>query len=523
MNAFRFTFPVVLLTLVVATEVLGQEAVLDPACLGVITAPKLFSAEIAGPQALDPGGVAPFGWNPRFGRLSRGGVHYVSANTVRVQMVTDHCTAVRTVRFGSRTVTTTNTDGFWYFTQATSVPGYPGRVSHSVSVFFPYDRTGSTDAVAVSVGRPFGTRSSPTITRSFPIVRVDRIEEVNVTAPFGFSQAEVFNTFGRALYQEFNGVTNSTVVNTSDGDVRIYGYDPGSLSVIVDSRGVKFSFRFMIDKPCQPRATVQGRFRLNADFFGVSLDWVNTPWATLQPTSGICNLIYLTPLAGLILDELIEGGEGDVAAGVQAKVEQALGSIVANAVSIGSLLDGSSTRTGEVLVNLKLAAPSVRIQVPYDAFDMARNPMAFPADDVFTVLASGLSPPDYTAGGQPATLQSGPNGLPRTATTDWPNALTLLRWGSLVLNDAPVARLLARRWDDQIRATYQYTPGCSISTNSWLPGAVSIKFGVNDTVSDAQRIRPFFAHGYWLRVFFFDSGTTRRCRASSGPLQNNVP
>jgi hypothetical protein len=528
MTAFRLRLSAMALPLLLARTTdldAGPQAALDPACLGDIKPPKLFSAEVVGPQALDPGGVAPFGWNPRYGRLSRGGVHYLSANTVRVQMVTDRCTAVRTVRFGSRILTPTHTDGFSYFTQASSVPGYPGRVSHSVSVFFPYGRDGSTEAVAVALGRPLGPRTSETITRSFPVVRVERIEEVKVTAPFGFSQAEVFNIFGKALYRQFNGSANSTVVTTSDGEtVRIYGYDPSSMYVNIDSRGVSFGFRFKIDKTCQPRAQVQGRFKLNADFYGISLNWVVSPYANLQSTSGICDLIQLTPLAGLILDGLIEGGEGDVATGVQGRIEEALGSILAGGASIGSLLDGSSSRPGELLVNLKLDAPSIRIQVPYDAFDMARNPTAFPADDVFTILASDLSPPDYTGGGQPATLQSGSNGLPRTGTTDWPNSLTLLRWGSLVLNDAPVARLLARRWDDQIRATYQYTPGCSIATNSWLPSNVSIRFGVNDTASDAQRLRSYWAHGYWVRLFFFDSGATRRCKASgSGPLPPNVP
>jgi hypothetical protein len=241
------------------------------------------------------------------------------------------------VRFGSRVVTTTNTDGFRFLTQAAPVPGYPGRLAHSVSVFFPYGRDGSTEVLTVAVGRPLASRSSVTLVQRFPIVRVNRVEAAYVTAPIGFSEAEVFNIFGRALYRQFNGSTNSAEITMDDGErVRIYGYDPGSMYVTVDSRGVSFGFRFKIDKPCQPRAHVQGRFKLNADFFGISLNWVVPPYANLQPTTGFCNLLQLTPLVGLVLDNLVGGAEGQIGAGVQGAIEEMLEALLPDAASIGA-------------------------------------------------------------------------------------------------------------------------------------------------------------------------------------------
>jgi hypothetical protein len=497
----------------------AQTSGYDPECFAVRTAPPLFSAEVVGPQTLDPGDVEPFGWNPAFGRLTRGAVHYISANYVRVKLVSDRCSIVGSVAFGSRIVTTTNADGFYYFTQTQQVPGYPNRVAHSVSVHFPYGREGSTDTVKITLGR--AVRLAGTIDYSFPLVRVNRVEAVDVSAPIGFSQAEVFNMFGKSLYEQFGRSANSAVITLPNGDpVRIYGYDPDSLFVTIDSRGVSFGFRFRIDKPCQPRAQVQGRFRLNATRGSpVSLVWVVEPYTNLE-WPPICEIAQGIPGLGDIVHWIFfSGAEGQVSAGVAGRIEQAVQDSMSAFGPASGFFDGSSTRPGELLVNLKLPVASIRIQVPYDAFDMNRSGTAFPPDSAFAILASDLAPADYIGGVPPAVLRSGPNGVPRLGTTDWPNAQTLLRWQPPIWSGAPVGRLLARRSDPQRTLTYQYTPACSIDPESWFAAPVSIRFGVNDTAADAERLRPAWAHGYWLRIFFFDFGEGTRCQErSSDPI-----
>ena len=74
----------------------------------------MISADVVGPKTLLPGDTAPFGWQPESARLTRGGVHYVSADYVHLTLVTDRCTAVSSVRVGSRVVTPTNSNGYFY-------------------------------------------------------------------------------------------------------------------------------------------------------------------------------------------------------------------------------------------------------------------------------------------------------------------------------------------------------------------------------------------------------------------------
>jgi hypothetical protein len=247
---------------------------------------------------------------------------------------------------------------------------------------------------------------------------------------------------------------------------------------------------------------------------------VNQPSAILQWPE-LCEIIQGVPgLGDLVSWIFFSGGEGQIAAGVAGQIEQAVQDAMSSFAPATSFLDGSTTRTGELLVNLKLPAPSISIQVPYDAYDMNRTGTAFSPDSTFAILASDLAPADYIGGVPPALLRSGPNGVPQLGTTTWPNPQTLLRWGQLVWSGAPVGRLLARRSDPLRTWTYQYTPGCSIAPASWLPGSVSIRFGVNDTAADAARLRPEpTAHGYWLRIFFFDFDEETRCRErSSDPI-----
>jgi hypothetical protein len=500
----------------------------DPACLAVRTAPRLVSADVVGPQTLDAQGNPPFGWNPDFARLSRGTIHYVSANYVHVKIVTDRCAQIDGVSVGARVLTPTNVDGFWYFTQAADVPGHADQIAYSVMVHFPYGREGSTDLVTVVVGRVF--RLSDTTSYSFQLVRVKSVEAQAVSAPFGFSEAEVFNMFGKALYEAFNREQNSTVITKDNGErVRVYAYDPKQMSLRVDSTGITFSFKFKIDKTCQPTAQVQGRFRLNADINGISVAWVVSPYANLQWPAW-CEIATGIPGLGQLIDLLFfSGAEGEVGAGVQGRIEQAIASFLPNDPTINLLLDGSSTRSDELLINLRLNAPSVKIQVPYDAFDMSRSSTAFRFGETFRLVASGLSVEDSGWRGDwdwavPATIRLGSHGIPRFATVDWHNPLTLSRYaGLLPRSELPVGRLLARRSTPLTTTTYAYTPGCLIQADSAVPTAVRIRFGVNDTVADAQRLRPNWAHGYWLRIFFVQAFLDQRaCQPSivqTGPTE----
>jgi hypothetical protein len=519
METFRFARLLLVMPLMLAGMAetpVGQQILwspaMDPACLGTEKPPELFSHDITAPQTLYLGEFAPPGWNPEWGRLSRGGVQYVSASLVQAKLITDRCSQVSSVRLGTRMLTTTPTDGYWYFTTSEYITGQPGRVAHSVSVHFPKARDGSTDTVTITAGRGIISRLSDVVHYRFPLVRVHRVEAQEVFAPVGISEAEVFNIFGRFLYGQFNGAANSANVQVGGETVRIYGYDPSSMYVTIDSRGVSFGFRFKIDKLCQPRAHVQGRFTLQKTQDGISVLWVVAPYVELQPTTGICQLIELLPLAGLVVDHLIDGGEGSVAGGVQGQIEGAVLAMFADYPAVISPVQGFSTRRDELLVHLDLDAPSVRIQVPYDAFDMVRSGMTFPAGERVAIVASDLSPPDFNGGAGTATLHSGPNGLPRTGTTNWPNALTWLRLGPLVWNDAPVARLLARRDDPQATVTYQYRPTCAVVTGV-LP--TRIRFGVNDTAGDAQRLRPGSPYGYWVRIFFDVPSPTPLCGRDS--------
>ena len=74
----------------------------DITCYTVTTPPQLVSAEVVGPRTLQVGDTAPEGWNPEEGRLSRGGIHYLSTRWVEVRLVTDRCSQVASVHVGRR-------------------------------------------------------------------------------------------------------------------------------------------------------------------------------------------------------------------------------------------------------------------------------------------------------------------------------------------------------------------------------------------------------------------------------------
>ena len=518
MNTFRSmcraAFPLVLARASV-TFANPQDGSFDFTCAGPAQPPQLISGEVAGPRTLDSGGVAPPGWDPDFGRLSRGGVHYISANYVHLKLVTDLCTGVLTVRVGARLLTRTNTGGFSYSVQTTPLPGSPARQSHSVLVYFRNLGDGSTDTVRVVVGRPL-TRTSEPLEYSIPVVHVRTVEASNVTAPITFSETELFNTFSKALYGQFNREQNSTVITKANGDqVRIYDYDPTQTGLSVNALGASFSFKFKIDKTCQPQAHVQGRFRLNADFKGVSLDWIVPPYTDLEWPPA-CEILTGIPGIGDIIDWIFfRGAEGEVSAGVRSKIEEAVqAALPTGGNSFNLLLHGSTMQADRLDVHLELPAPSVTIDVPYDAFDMDRSGTAVPLVGSVLLVASDLGPADHVAGGSPQlVLRPGPNGVPRAGAADFPNAHALERSGALVWNGRPVASLLALRASPQGTTLYRYTPGCSIDLDPSAGGPMSLRFGINDTAADAQRLRPNIAwsHSFWARLFFFDYTASQPC------------
>ncbi|MCP3064504.1 hypothetical protein LXT21_37595 [Myxococcus sp. K38C18041901] len=491
---------------------------LQNACGNAGTPPQIFSNTLMSPPALGMGGSAPANWNPESGRIRRGGIEYVSANGLRFDLITDRCTYIKEVKVGSRVVTPDFTEGYWYSaTDASSQPADTSRYGYNLWIFFPYLGDGSTNQVTITVGRTFG---SGVATYSFPMVQVDTVEASYASAPMGFSRAELWNMFGKALYEKFNRETNSTVITSTDGSMRrIYAYDPSSLQLSVTSNGVGFSFKFKTDinNWCDPTIRAYGTFKLKADFTGISVQWVTPPQASLD-WPALCSAVQVIPILGLIPNLIYDIVESEAAGSMSSTIEDSIIDSLPETGSVQLFLDGSTTRTNELLVNLKLPAPSIKINVPYDAFDMTRSATLFPSGENLTLLASGLGVNDYIAGVTPqTTLYSGPSGVPRHGSTTWPNPQTLSRASNPVWNAQPIARLLARTSPTVLStSTYHYTPGCTFKVNNMF-GSASVRFGVNDTVTDAQRLRGIFgaAPGYSLRVVFLNDFSTTTANAAS--------
>ncbi|WP_426730604.1 hypothetical protein [Myxococcus faecalis] len=498
------------------------------ACGNAGTPPQIFSNTLMSPPALNMGGSAPANWNPESGRIRRGGIEYVSANGLRFELITDRCTYIKEVKVGTRVVTPDYTDGYWYSaTDASYQPADPSRYGYNLWIFFPYQGDGSTNQVTITVGRTFG---SGVATYSFPMVQVDTVEASYASAPMGFSRTELWNMFGKALYEKFNRETNSTVITSTDGSMRrIYDYDPSSLQLSVTSNGVGFSFKFKTDinNWCDPTIRAYGTFKLKADFTGISVDWVTAPQASLD-WPFLCNAVQVVPILGLIPNLIYDIVESEAAGSMSSTIENSIIESLPETGSVRLFLAGSTTRTNELLVNLRLPAPSIKINVPYDAFDMTRSATLFPSGENLTLLASGLGVNDYVAGVTPqTTLYSGPSGVPRYGSTTWPNPQTLSRASNPVWYGQPIARLLARTWPTVLStSTYQYSPGCTFKAHNTF-GNAAVRFGVNDTVTDAQRLRGVFgaAPGYSLRVVFLNEfnpttgdGASRCGGMTSGPV-----
>lgn len=467
-------------------------------CGNAGSAPQVFSRTMVHPLALPPGGTATATWNPQVGRITRGAIEYVSGNGIRLELVTDRCTFVKQVNIGSRVVTPTYDAGYWFSAQASSTqPTDPARYGHNLWVFFPALGDGSTDVVTIVFGRTGGTG---TTNSSFTMVKVSAVEASDVNAPVGLSATELHNMFARGLFQKF-GPQNSTVITLSDGSTRrVYDYDPSTLQLSVTSGGVGFQFWFKADVEnyCDPRVRAYGTFKLKATpADGLAIDWINPAEGNLHWPTG-CAILQTLPLIGNVISLMIDDF-------VRLSLDDAITSNFPDTSQAQLFLNGSTTRTNELLVNIKLPMPSVRIRVPYDAFDLDRGATAFVRGESVMLFGSGLGFSDQAGGISPATtLRGGPNGVPRQGTTPWPNPRFVTRAGALVNNSKAVGQLMARTSSAFVagHTTYAYEAGCMLTTSPFVYMSPEIRFGVNDTPADAQRLRNGFAPGHDLRLVF---------------------
>ena len=491
-------------TAAIALALAGAATARGNPCGNEGTPPAVFATEVAGPQALEEDGAAPFGWNPLYGRLTRGGVSYVSANNIRVTITTDRCTTIAGVRFGTRVVTTTNSGGFWYSLPVAPQPGDPARYTHSVLVHFPYARDGAAENLAVVIGRDGGTATQEAV---FPVVRVHTVETHNVRAPMSYSRANMYNMFAQALANKF-GPANSTVIQLDeDTSYRIYDYDPNDVGVTVSSQGVAFQFSFKTDIPnwCDPTVRAHGRFRLEAASEGFTVVWDDPAQASVT-WPFLCQALQYFPGLGIAVNVIYEAIEAAHSGGIKDTVEA---EILAALPAYGFLfLDGSASAADELWVNLKLPVPSVTIDVPYDGFDMARNATLFPAGEKIALTASRLGMSDAPADvSPPVTIRSSPNGVPRAGTTFFPRPMAVTRAAPLPRPPLAVGRLLARTssWPLFLPRFWNYAPGCAVvAPQSTGSAPTSVRFGVNDSAEDALRLRDAGAPGYTLRAHFLE-------------------
>jgi hypothetical protein len=463
-------------------------------CGNVATPPMITTGAVVGGQSV----------------LDVQGIKYVAENSLRVQLLTDGCTDIQSIQVGSTTLTPsmdhsgTLPNYYWYSSFDTQ-NNVNGR-GYLISIGFPSLADGSTDEVTLTVVRLGG---SGTAVYAFPLVHVSRVEPVGADSAIGIAGAEIHNQFSDALHAKFSGPNNSAVMNGTKVD-----YDPASLGTYIDSTGIWLSFRLKAEVTCKPIISVTGTFVFDTnapDHAGLSVRWVNPATANIEPTWCTVTGEALSDIAHWITLGLV--GEAGNAGSVQQEVTQYIMNSLPDTNSFNVLLDGSTTQNDELLINLKMPAPSIEIAVPYSAFDVARTPTRFPAGQLIGLVANGLGMNDYIAGTSPQkTLYSGPNGVPLKTPTTLSNAYTVSRSGALIDSSAAVGQLLAKFPSHTIVLTgtsdFKYTAGCGLKVPKATPigSSPQILFGVNDTTPDAQRLRSYDASGYKLRVIFGFAG-----------------
>jgi hypothetical protein len=500
------------------------------------TNPRLFGSDIAEPHLVSS--TDSTNHSPSFGRISRGGVEYISSHLPVIDLVTDGCTYIKRVQIGplapdGRPAQASTGYSYSHIAQVVPNPSDPNRLRHRVMIRLGNlleTRSPSTEQVSITVGRSGG---QGTTTFSFPMVRVDRVEMINIRAPIGFSQAEFYNMFSKAIYTKFNGAQNSTVVATSHGDRRIYGFDPESLKVDIvrgDIRGphsgVRFSFNFKVEikelpESCYPTAKVNGWFHIDATSSGLALRWVS-PVRTRLEFGGACETVRLVPLVGAIQEALFRMLESEASSSVRASLVSSLESTLPDPGSGTLFLDGSDTQKSlgiselELVIFVKIPVTSVLIKVPYGP--LSGRGVAFEIGENVGLIASGLAGTRVDQVDSTAILNVGPNGLPRSGTTVSPNEKALKRTQPLPWDQAPIGRLLAKQislgpaLDSRL---YEYTPGCTFkvggSQGHLQPRFGYVQFGANETPGGAR------THHYRLRLLFMNdlSVEGERCRSAS--------
>src|SRR5277367_2235892 len=197
--------------------------------------------------------------------LDMQGIEYVAGDALRVQLLTDGCTDIKSIQVGSTTLTPAmNHSGtlpnyYWY----SSIDTQNNTAGHGYLIWvgFPTIADGSTDEVIVTVVRTGGTG---TAAYSFSLVHVNGVEPANADSAIGISGTEIHNLFANALNNQFSGPGRSVVMNKT----RLYDYDPASLGTYIDSTGIWFSFDFKADVTCQPKVRVTGTFVLDTNVPG---------------------------------------------------------------------------------------------------------------------------------------------------------------------------------------------------------------------------------------------------------------
>ena len=468
-------------------------------CFPTQTAPTISAAAITGPDIVADDGTPAFGADGYSSVMLRSDIAYTAANFLHVHFEIPKCAALKTVRLGTKVLTTTSQGGFWYFLGPSAVqPTETNRAGWELSVFFPNQHDGETLPLTMEVAQGGSAISSKT----FNIASVAKVGFATDIIPMTISDKEIKNSFSTGLYNKFNGTQNSAIVTASDGSQHhIYDLDQNHIAVNVDGNGVHFNFRFKVDVPnwCDPTADVGGTFRIEHDrTSGLFVEWPNgAPTVGLQWPSGCQALTGFIPIIGAIVWAIVdaESDTSSITQNVKDDVEKQVAGIGLPGAA-GTLVDSISMISRELRFNLKFGLPSVDLNVPYAAFDSGRSGMLLAPGETVALLAHGL---DVNS----LNFWSGPNGLPNLYPSPAPLAegFTRTQVGSLPFSGGNIAQAATRMG----LATSIYSPGCKL-TNTFTTQA-NLQFGVNDTPAEATSLRNSGGgQAYTLTALFPDSG-----------------
>jgi hypothetical protein len=476
--------------LLTVSLVCSSQAQTTNICGNATTPPKIITSAVLSPQ------------------LESQGIEYVAGDAVRVQLVTDGCTDIQSIRVGSTTLTPqmphsgTLPNYYWYSSIDTQI----NQMNHGrlIWVGFPPIADGSTDEVAVTVVRSSGTGTSEF---AFPLVHVSLIQP-GADAAIGISGTELHNKFAVGLHDFFSDPNNSTVVSGTTVD-----YDPTSLETFIDSTGIWFAFRLKAETTCKPIVSVTGTFVVDTNrSTGLVPRWVNPVSVNPEVTWCVLADALLHGIEYVVTVGLYGDGSNINVGLIQKMLTQFIQQSFPDLSKIAPLLDGTTTQNDEFLINLKGLSPAVEIDVPYSPFDTTRTATRFPPGEVLGLVANGLGMGDFLAGKSNEPLQSGPDGVPEQTPTTLSNEYTVARTGALLLPAAPVGLLLARFPGARsigAPGDVPYSPGCELTVpaGTEASGPAEILFGVNDTTADAQRLRTSGALGYKVRIVFGFGGS----------------